>query len=326
MAAKWCDRMVRFLCSLGVLGAVALTSPSISAQEVDVARVLGLIGEANEHFENEVYDKALASYEDAYKLMPDPSLLYRMGLSAEKLNRVVEAVDYYERFIDAVPDDKTAKRVSERLVELREVLPARILFESEPAGAKVYVDSMKTESLGETPLEVDLPAGRSVVFLELEGYETEVRNIDGVKGEKRRISVELSESRALVLVDPNQTSPAAEESEGSGLSTWGWVAAGTGAAVLVTGGVFTFLSMTATDDVNSYDKRAPGASQAEIDGLRDDALSYYDTSVILYAAGGVLAATGATLLILDAVQGDGSASLNVSPTPNGAWVTLQGAF
>ncbi len=312
------------LCSQLIVGTL---HPSIAAaqdQGVSKAkRVLGLISSANDKFDAEDFQGARDDYREAYSLYPDPSLLYRLGLSSEKIGENFEAVHYYEQFIDAVPDDKTAKKVSARINEMRAELPARYQVESSPPEASVYLTNIKTDSLCTTPCSIDVPPGRTTILVAKEGYETSVRNIDAVGAEEKTLKFELVEGTvplASAVLD-NRTEP----SDGVSLGTWGWIATGVGVAALGTGAAFSFLSQSATDDVNAYDKRAAGASPSELKGLKSDANSYYDTSVIMYVVGGVLTATGVTLLVVDSMDSE-SMSLNVSPTPDGAVVGLGGRF
>ncbi len=312
------------LCSQLIIG---VFQPSIAlAQDKEVSkaqRVLGLIGSANEKFDAEDFLGARDDYREAYSLYPDPSLLYRLGLSSEKIGENFEAVRYYEQFIDAVPDDKTAKKVSARIEEMRAELPARYQIESSPAEATVYLSGLDTTPICTTPCAVEVEPGRATIMVVKEGHETSVRNIDAVRAEEKTLTFVLVEG--TVPLAGVEIQPALGRSEGPGLATWGWIATGVGVAALGTGAAFSFLSQSTTDDANAYDKRAAGANPSELKGLKEDANSYYDTSVIMYVVGGVLTATGVTLLVVDSMESD-SVSLNVSPTPDGAVVGLGGRF
>lgn len=304
----------------------AAVAPSVFAQEEDelskAKRVLGLIGSANDKFDAGDFVGARDDYKSAYELYPDPSLLYRLGLTSEKLNENFEALAYYEKFIDAVPDDKTAKKVNARIEEMKKELPARFIVESTPADAEVFVNSTDTASVCKTPCSVDVPAGRSTIFVRKDGFDTEIKNVDGVNAQQQTIGFTLRETR-VVVADPS--TPLGSSAEGADYATWGWIAAGAGVAAIGTGAVFSVLSQSATDDVNTYDKRATGASPADLQALKDDANSYYDTSVMMYVVGGVLAATGATLLVVDSMNEE-SVSLQLAPTRDGAIVGLSGQF
>lgn len=305
---------------------MAFLAPHVAfAQESDAEKakhVLSLIGSANDKFDANDFAGALKDYQDAYALYPDPSLLYRMGLSAEKLGDNLAAVDYYEKFVDAVPDDKTAKKVRARIDEMRAELPARYQVESSPAEAEVRIGSIEDPVVCTTPCSVDIPAGSATLVFSKDGYATTERAITAVSGERSTLTVTLDEE----IIEVSDIPPAVRSSDSISLATYGWIATGIGVAALGTGAVFTVLSMGAEDDVNSYDKRAPGASPSELQGLKDDATSYYDTSVIMYVVGGVLTATGVTLVIVDAVNGHDAVGLRLSPTRDGALVGVGGRF
>lgn len=317
-------RYTMALCAVGFTASALAPATAIAQEEDELAkakRVLALIASANEKFDAGDFIGARDAYNEAFGLYPDPSLLYRLGLTSEKLNEMFAALAYYEQFIDAVPDDKTAKKVLARIDEMKKELPARFIVESTPGQAEVFVNSMEGAASCTTPCHVDVPAGRSTIFVKKDGFETELRNVDGVNAEQKTLTFTLSEAKPQ-LVDNTNPSGSTE----SNLGTYGWIAAGTGLAVIGTGAVFTVMSQGATDDVNSYDKRAVGASPTELQGLKDDANSYYDTSVLLYVVGGVLTATGATLIVLDMMQDTETVSLQVAPTVGGAAVTLGGRF
>lgn len=303
------------------------TLPSVvhAQDKPDPREILKLLTSAKEKEKAEDWDGALKDYRAAFKLYPDNSLLYRMGVVSENKGDLFAAVMYYERFIDAVPDDETAKDTEARLAELKANLPARITVETTPAGAEVYVGSVESKSLGTTPLTVDVSPGDISLFVQKEGYDTELRNVKLRRGEERSLEFEMVEELEETPVTDSQVTP---DSDGVPLATWGWIATGVGVATLATGGVFTFLSQSTTDDVNKYDKRATGASPTELQELKDDANSQYDTSIILYVAGGVITATGVTLVVIDSMSSGGESALNLNfaPTRGGAAVGLSGQF
>lgn len=313
-------------CAVAAMVCIAMTVPVTSfAQQPDPQEILRLLASAKEKEGNEEWSDALEDYQAAFELYPDNSLLYRMGVVSERKGDLFGAVEYFERFVDAVPDDEQAKKVEARLPDLRASLPARITIESTPPGASIYVDSLESAALGTTPATVDVEPGDRSIFVQLEGHETELRNVGLEAGEKTRMNFELVEETTFMAEDEPQRAV----SEGmSSLGLWGWVTTGIGVATLATGGVFSVLTMGAEDDVNSYDKRAAGASQAEIDQLKDDADSRYTTSVILYVAGGVITAGGITMLVLDGLSEESGHALrfDVAPTRDGGWVGVSGQF
>jgi|GEM_PF-4790647 len=65
---------------------------------------------------------------------------------------------------------------------------ARLHVEVRPDGADVYVDGLRS---GTTPVSLDLPAGRHVVRVELEGHEPLEQIVDLLAGDEARFSSEL---------------------------------------------------------------------------------------------------------------------------------------
>ena len=319
---------IRVLAVLTVATLALSVAAPVSAQESDAQKILELLSSANDKFNAEDYRGAVQAYEEAYALYPDPSLLYRLGLSSEKTEQYYAAVDYYEQFIDAVPDDKTAKKVKARLDELRAKLPARVIVETDPWGATIYLGSVESPPIGETPDEVNVEAGEVSVIVKLKGYETEVRTVETKRGVKTRVKFDLVETVYFEEVEPPVKTPVAKKA--SPLKTWGWISTGTGLALLGTGGVFTMLSQGKEDDVNTYNKSLPGSSPGELQSLKDDANSYYDTSVLFYLAGSVVTATGVTLIVLDSMEETETEGtvlrLDAAPTRGGAWLGLSGQF
>jgi hypothetical protein len=72
--------------------------------------------------------------------------------------------------------------------------PYRVLIDSKPEGATVYIGSRDDGEVGETPYSGELEAGQHVVILELDGYAKSETTIDVLKRRKRqKFSIELDE-------------------------------------------------------------------------------------------------------------------------------------
>lgn len=322
-------------CSMGAATPALAQQPEEARKpsRQEAKRVLQLLAEARQDFKDKRYQAAARKYEQAYELYPDPVILYRMGLTAERRERVRDAVAYYEDFVEAMPDDPTAKKVEGRLAELRASLPPRLVIKSDPAGAQVFVGSIDSAPLGETPLEVDVTSGESRIYVALDRYQLTQRDLDLQPGEERVLELKL---RPLTqLGDPNASAGAApdESADESNLGVYGWIGLGTGVALLATGGVFSVLSQGKTDEVNDYAPRASGASREELQELKDSANSYYDTSVGLYVAGGAVSAVGLGLLVFhwatapEGADADaGALRLDVGLSGDGAVVGFGASF
>lgn len=308
------------LCLL--VGALALGSPAM-AQGMSM---LETIRAANDAFESEDYQSAYDLYSEAYKELPEPTILYRMGQAAENLGMYRVAIEHYTTYLDEGQDIEFIGRIAEVVPMLREMVPAILDVSSEPAGATIVaVDAEGAEvELGTTPAQVDVGPGDVTVVLRAEGYEEAIW--------QQEVEAEGSYSWApeLVAALPALVVEDVSQGEGGNFATWGWTTAGLGVAALATGGVFSFLQSTTTEEVNSYDKRASGASRDELEGLKSDATGYFQTARAAYIAGGVLTAAGVGMLIYNASQGeeaqDDALSFEGGVGPQGGFVGLRGRF
>lgn len=328
MASRFVHRL---LTSTALMAGLLVCTPAFAQgpDKATAAKVLRLVKDANDEFDRGEFDDALELYQEAYNLYPDPVLLYRIGLSADKHGDARRAVVAYQAFVDAAKsDDATAQKVAERVRELKATIPPRVTITSDPAGADIYIGSIDEPSLGQTPGAFDLPEGEVLVVVRLEGYRLEKQTLTLQNGDEQKIGMKLVKLKRLAGDDtvPDPVDP------GSGfpLGTIGWITTGVGAALLGTGATFAILSGSTTSKVNNYDKRAAGASRSELETLKDRANSQYKVSLIGFAAGGVVTAVGVTLVLIDIMGSKDEASTTLVPTfgtdGHAGWVGLGGRF
>ncbi len=323
----------RLLAVVALFVALCIGSPLGAQTTPDTktaGKVLRLVKDANDEFDRGEFDDALQLYQEAYDLYPDAVLLYRIGLSADKSGSLRRAVQAYEAFVAAAKSDNaTAEQVTARIAELKAIIPPRLTLTSVPAGADVYLGDLESRSLGQTPGDFDLPAGPVDLLVRLDGYKLVKHSVDLSNGESASADVQLEQLVGLEQPDlikkPDDTSGGG----GLGLGGWGWITTGVGVAALGTGVTFAILSSSATEEVNTYDKRAPGASPAGLQALKDKANSRHSTSVALLVGGGVVTAVGVSLIVVDALMDDGE-SAGLAPAvgvhQGGAWVGFTGRF
>lgn len=306
-----------------------------SGPEAETAeRVLRLVKDANDEFDRKEYEDALRLYQEAYDLYPDPVLLYRIGLSAEKAGDARRAVEEYVAFIEASPDgDATAQKLADRVPELKATLSPRVNVTTTPEGAEVYLQNLEGEPIGRSPGQFEIPAGEVTVILRAEKYRVDRQTLQTEPGEDYEVDVKLRPLQRLATVEPSDVAPepAVEASDGSALALWGYIASGTGLALIGTGVALSVLSANTTNEANEYDKRAEGASREELDDLKAQATSLYSSSIATYITGGVLLATGGSLLLVHYLTSDGDSDArawvpSVGAHERGAWVGIAGRF
>lgn len=103
--------------ALGMVPATASAGPSTQEQ------VEALNSQAFEKFEAKQYEEAVALFEQAYALQPEPNYLFNIGRIYEESGNLVRSVEFYERFVKepGVPLE-ARERGLERLRVLRAIL------------------------------------------------------------------------------------------------------------------------------------------------------------------------------------------------------------
>ncbi len=174
----------------------ALASPSVAAR---------LFREGREAFRQMRYRDAASAFQKAHDLEPRPFLLYNIALCHEKEGDFRTALEYYERYLQAVPGER--QNLAAHLRKLQEQLPATLVLRGGVAGSDVWLDGSHA---GRLPLEtLPLPTGRPVKLrVVMSGYrpfETTLQT------ETSTARVEL----AIVQVpEPLAADAAAEKDEG----------------------------------------------------------------------------------------------------------------
>lgn len=90
--------------------AAALESAAVAPTERDRAEALRLLREGNRLFDEGSYQEALTRYQEAHARVHSTKLLFNLAQAYRMLERPVEALDLYERFLVEVPDAAPALR------------------------------------------------------------------------------------------------------------------------------------------------------------------------------------------------------------------------
>lgn len=287
------------------------------ASKEKIKQALALIQDANDDLENKDYKYALEGYKEAYNLYPTPVLLYRMALTNDKLGNTAEAILFYRQFLDSGKANKKLRPLTEaRLAELEVPQAINVQIKSDPSGASIHGD-LEGKSLGTTPKTMKLSAGKHTFYLKLKGYEAFELTTTLETGKAASHDIKLVPEKADLLTNPEE--PEIESSQSGFMTTLGWTSVALGGALLVGGGTLSLLSSSKENEANNYNKRGAGASQSELTDLRDSAISFSNISTVLVISGGVLAASGVALIVLDSGS-ERPTAINVLPLNGGAAV------
>ena len=322
-----------------ILGSAAVIPSTVVAEEpMTQLEALQLIRSANDAFEEGDYERAYQKYRQAYEVLPEPTIRYRMGQSAEGLGLVREAIGHFEAYLDQGEDEDRLIYIAEAVPRLRQQLPAVVTLTSVPEGAEVVIHGDREVVVGTTPGEFEIGPGEVKVSLRLEGYQEWVwegeLEVDQAEEWRAELSAEepgVSELPPVAEAKVDLDGPVEAEKAGiSVVAISGWSLVGLGAAGLATGGFFSLQQAEATQSVNTYDKQVDTASREELEALKEDAMGHFRMARISYIGGGILAAAGAGLLVFEMMKGDEDRnpgmSLEGGWSPDGAFVGVRGRF
>jgi PEGA domain-containing protein len=155
------------------------STPEGTASEPDetLARARAVVAVAEPLFLAGHYEAALAEYSRAYQILEGHPrqywVLHNLAACNERLFRYDVAVELYEHYLRRAPaSEEDRKEVSAILATLRSLL-ATLVIESSVAG-EVWLDDRR---LGAAPGKWRVPAGRHIVELRADRYESQRREV-----------------------------------------------------------------------------------------------------------------------------------------------------
>lgn len=157
---------------LAALLSLALVALPAAAQD-DPARA-----EARVHFQRglELYDDgdlsaALSEFEEAYRISPNPRLLYNLGQVHAELGHAVEAADAYDRFLrEADGIDAELRADAERELARARSRIGRVTVTVSVPGARIWIDDVERGS-APLPEPVAVSAGEHLITVQAAGHE-----------------------------------------------------------------------------------------------------------------------------------------------------------
>ena len=128
-------------------------APHLAVQRDRIARA---------HYVRGEFESAAKEFRTALGVYPNSAkLAYDLARTLERLDRVEEATELYERYLELAPDADDHATVAALVKSPREQASssrARVVVTSSPAGAAVYVDG-RADRAGETPPTLELGHG-----------------------------------------------------------------------------------------------------------------------------------------------------------------------
>lgn len=320
--------------SCALRAGVSVAAPAPDAEAL-IARGIALREKGND-------DEALALFKKAFAKSPSPRARAQVALAEQALGLWVAAERDLEACLVAEGDAWIAKNraaldgalsVVRRHVGTLEVRGT--------AGAELSLDGVRLGTLpAPTPFRVE--AGRRTLALRAKGFHPTVRTIEVRAGAVARETVTLvalPDEPAGAATGSAPQPPAHGSNEdlargdpGRGQRLLGWAFAGTGAALLVTGGVGMLVRKSIVDD---YNDKCPGlgvGQPADCDDKIESARTWLTVSIVSLIGGGVFALGGITLVATAPRREKRTATSSVevgcapSSLRGGAALTCTGSF
>lgn len=311
---------------------IALLAGSSSAYgQTSEAKAEELFNKANELSEQRKYDEACPLLAESQKLDPRPSTLYALADCEREGGKPASAVEHFKAYLKEYEGMKgdVRKRHDQRANSSRsfiKTLEPQIpsLKVSFPGGIpNEFVLTIDGKNIDRVNLDKDLPVDP--------GDHEIIVQVPGRTDSEQRVTLALKEKKAIDLVVGPETPPPDEgQDKAQGMhprKKVGFILLGTGAAGLVFGGVMGGL---AVGKKNIVEERCRGLNcDAEGIDAVNQGRTFGNLSTVGMAAGGVLAAVGA-VLVITAPKATPKTSwltgVGATATANGAFVGVEGQF
>lgn len=178
--------------------AAALARPA-AADDAALARAkfqegMALVGQEN-------YPAALAAFEESYRIVPKPGLLYNIAMCQKALFRYVDSITTFKKYIaeagaTAKPEMKAAAEQS--LADMLKLV-GTVSVDGAPAGSEVFVDD---KPAGKTPFREQLlvdPGGHSIRVTH-DGYKPLRAEVTVPQGAAISVSAKLQSVAAWIKI------------------------------------------------------------------------------------------------------------------------------
>ncbi|MFN3200528.1 MAG: PEGA domain-containing protein [Bradymonadia bacterium] len=177
----------------------AAAPPASNISDADKQRANALWDEGQALYGQGRYKEAIDRFQQAYEILRDVNLLYSTAIAYQQLESWSECVNYMDRFIEKAPlSPKKDRAITQRRnCKARIVRDQQLIIDSDPPGAKVYVDDRRRGVVGTTPYSNYVNPGAHIVWIELEGYEPIRQEIEVQVKEPFRLNLALRKVQNL---------------------------------------------------------------------------------------------------------------------------------
>src|SRR4029079_18853040 len=127
-----CRIPVAFFLVLGVLGAAGAARAAEPAPEDKTAQARALAQEATTHYAVGEFTQSAEKYQAAYKLKPDPALLYNAAQAYRMAGNNDNARLLSKNYVMFYPNEKNVPNVQQQITKLQEAIAAQHKAQTQP--------------------------------------------------------------------------------------------------------------------------------------------------------------------------------------------------
>lgn len=188
MASLTSDSVVSKALLLCLVALISLPARRGAAADTDEkSRGRALLAEGLALMDNAHAQEALAKFEEAYRIVPSPKVLFNMGLAHRALGHTVDALECFEGFLGALPDAPEDARIyAERQVALLRADVSFVEISANLPGAEAWIDERPAGRLPLTKAVIVQP-GAHVVTIRANGREVFRQEISTLPGKQDRV-------------------------------------------------------------------------------------------------------------------------------------------
>jgi hypothetical protein len=192
MARSECKGAVK----AGVLALVALQliGGSAAAQLDAGARAKALKDLGARAFSRGDAQRALDSFQEAYRIYPSPRLLYDMGLAEEAMGRWADAIESFRSFLTQAPEaPERARQHATASLQALEPRVGRLVLVVDPPDAELTLDG---EAVQLRSAIVRVMPGRHTLTARTPRHEPRSESVELLAGQSRTVELRLLEAGA----------------------------------------------------------------------------------------------------------------------------------
>lgn len=149
--------------------------------------------DGREDYKNGEFSQAADHFLKAYRLSDRTELLYNIGQSYRKADRLVDAEHYFRKYLRRMPGAQNASEVGDYLVEINRTLAdemASLQINSDTSGRLVFFNNDDSPRCL-TPCDLTLEPGDYEFELRADGFQPNATSVSLEQGKSHRVSLSL---------------------------------------------------------------------------------------------------------------------------------------